>query len=192
MPFEKVDYWEELTEVMAYAKKSVFSTFHICWGAQAALFYHYGVPKISLPKKLFGVFAHNVNERNTPLFRGFDDIFLAPQSRHTESLASAISAHPALHVQSATACGSPFIVTANAGREIYITGHLEYDVLTLDKEYRRDLAQGKNINIPQNYYLGNNPENAPQVRWRAHAHLFFLNWLNYIYQETPYDLMDLA
>ena len=192
LPFEKVDYWEELTEVMAYAKKSVFSTFHICWGAQAALFYHYGVPKISLPKKLFGVFAHNVNERNTPLFRGFDDIFLAPQSRHTESLASAISAHPALHVQSATACGSPFIVTANAGREIYITGHLEYDVLTLDKEYRRDLAQGKNINIPQNYYLGNNPENAPQVRWRAHAHLFFLNWLNYIYQETPYDLTDLA
>jgi homoserine O-succinyltransferase len=192
LPFEEVDYWEELTEVMAYAKKSVFSTFHICWGAQAGLFYHYGVPKIPLPKKLFGVFAHNVNERNTPLFRGFDDIFLAPQSRHTESLTPAIRAHHALRVESATACGSPFIVTANEGREIYVTGHLEYDVLTLDKEYRRDLAQGKSINIPQNYYLANNPGNAPLVRWRAHAHLFFLNWLNYIYQETPYNLADLA
>ncbi|MDR2481244.1 MAG: homoserine O-succinyltransferase [Spirochaetaceae bacterium] len=191
LAFEDVDYWEELAGVMAYSRDNVFSTMHICWGAQAGLYYHYGVPKILLPHKLFGVFAHNINDRNTPLFRGFDDIFLAPQSRHTESSPSVIRAVGALAARSATPCGSPFIITARGEREIYVTGHLEYDVLTLDKEYRRDLSLGKPINVPQNYYTGDDPSRQPVVRWRAHAHLFFLNWLNYIYQETPFDLMEL-
>ncbi|MDR2468679.1 MAG: homoserine O-succinyltransferase [Spirochaetaceae bacterium] len=192
LPFEEVDYWDELAAVMSWAKTNVFSTMHICWGAQAGLYHHYGIPKLTLPSKLFGVFAHNINARNTPLFRGFDDIFLAPQSRHTESSLSLINVVAALTVQSATACGSPFILTARNGREIYVTGHLEYDVLTLDKEYRRDLALGKTVNIPQNYYTGDDPARPPIVRWRAHAHLFFSNWLNFIYQETPFDLAELA
>ena len=191
LAFEAVDYWDELVDVMSYSKSTVFSTLHICWGAQAGLYHHYGVPKILLPHKLFGVFAHNVNERNSPLFRGFDDIFLAPQSRHTESSPSVIHAVKPLTVQSATPCGSPFIITARDGREIYVTGHLEYDVQTLDKEYRRDIAQGKPVNVPQNYYTCDDPHKEPVVRWRAHAHLFFSNWLNYIYQETPYNLAEL-
>ena len=191
LPFEEVDYWEELAEVIDYSKKNVFSTMHICWGAQAGLYFHYGIPKIPLKSKLFGVFAHNVNERNSVLFRGFDDLFLAPQSRHTESSQAEIQEKPALTVQSTTPCGSPFIITARAGREIYVSGHLEYDIHTLDKEYRRDLALGREINIPQNYYSENDPALPPIVRWRAHAHLFFSNWLNYIYQDTPYNLMDL-
>ncbi|MDR2509138.1 MAG: homoserine O-succinyltransferase [Spirochaetaceae bacterium] len=191
LPFEEVDYWDERSEIMSASRRIVFSTLHICWGAQAGLYHHYGVPKITLPGKFFGVFAHNVNEKNLVLFRGFDDIFLAPQSRHTESSRSVINALSVLSVQSATPCGSPFIITAREGREIYVTGHLEYDVNTLDKEYRRDAALGKPINIPRNYYTDNDPEKPPVVRWRAHAHLFFSNWLNYIYQETPFDLSDL-
>lgn len=191
LDFENVDYWDELASVMDWARQQVFSSMHICWGAQAGLYHHYGVPKIPLPSKLFGVFAHNVNERNTPLFRGFDDVFLAPQSRHTESSRQIINAVSALTVQSATPCGSPFIITARDGREIYVSGHLEYDIYTLDREYRRDISQGKLINLPANYYTGNNPSNEPVVRWRAHAHLFFSNWLNFIYQETPFDLGEL-
>jgi len=188
LPFEEVDYWDDLTNVLDYSKKNVFSTLHICWGAQAGLYHHYGVPKILLPAKLFGVFAHNMIGRNTALFRGFDDIFLAPQSRRTESSPAIIYALKELTVQSATACGSPFIITANNEREIYVSGHLEYDILTLDSEYRRDLAKGAGINIPQNYYMGDDPSREPVVRWRAHAHLFFSNWLNFVYQGTPYDL----
>jgi homoserine O-succinyltransferase len=191
LSFEEVDYWNELADVLDYSNSNVFSTMHICWGAQAALYHRYGVPKIELPCKLFGVFAHNVNERNSPLFRGFDDIFMAPQSRHTESSPQVISALSALKVQSATACGSPFIITARGGREIYVSGHLEYDFLTLDKEYKRDRAKGLNINVPNNYYTDDDPSKAPVVRWRAHAHLFFLNWLNFVYQGSPYDLSQL-
>jgi homoserine O-succinyltransferase len=192
LPFNEVDYWDELCELFEYSKKHVWSTLHICWGAQAGLYYNYGIPKIPLTHKLFGVFAHNVNEKHTPLFRGFDDIFLAPQSRHTESDRNAIMAASALSVQSQTPCGSPFIVTARNCREIYINGHLEYDALTLDAEYRRDIAKGLPIGVPQNYYRNDDPALPPVVRWRAHAHLLFSNWLNYVYQETPFDIRELA
>ncbi|MDR2344404.1 MAG: homoserine O-succinyltransferase [Spirochaetaceae bacterium] len=192
LPFEEVDYWDELCELLEYSKKHVWSALHICWGAQAGLYHHYGIPKIMLPGKLFGIFSHNVNEKHTPLFRGFDDIFLAPQSRHTESDRNAINMRRELSVQSQTPCGSPFIVTARNCREIYINGHLEYDPLTLDAEYRRDMARGLAISVPRNYYRNDDPTQTPVVRWRAHAHLFFSNWLNYVYQGTPFDLNELV
>lgn len=193
MEFEDVDYWDELGRVIDYSAKRVFSTLHICWGAQAGLYRRYGIGKRALPKKLFGIFPHGLSERerHTPLFRGFDDEFLAPQSRYTESSRSAINACAALTVESETEETGVFIATARDCREIYVTGHLEYDPLTLDREYRRDLARGLSTEIPQNYYPEDNPENPPVVRWRAHAHLFFDNWLNFVYQETPYDLEEL-
>ncbi|MFP3042784.1 homoserine O-succinyltransferase [Treponema primitia] len=191
LPFEDVDYWSELTAVLDYSSKYVWSTLHICWGAQAGLYHRYGVPKLELSRKLFGVFPHGVNERHTTLFRGFDDEFLAPQSRHTESDRKAIAAIPELTIESETDEVGVFIVTAREGRELYVTGHLEYDPLTLDKEYRRDIGKGLSINVPKNYYPGDNPSQAPVVRWRAHAHLFFNNWLNYVYQETPFNLVEL-
>jgi homoserine O-succinyltransferase len=188
LPFEEVDYWDELTAIIDYSEKNVFSTMHICWGAQAGLYRRYGIPKYPLSQKLFGVFPHTVNEQYTSLFRGFDDEFLAPQSRHTACDRDAIAADPRLAIQSETAETGVFIVTAREGREVYVTGHLEYDPLTLDREYRRDIAKGVPIEIPKNYYPANDPEQTPIVRWRAHAHLFFNNWLNYVYQETPYNL----
>jgi homoserine O-succinyltransferase len=191
LAFEDVDYWDELTAVLDYSRKNVWSTLHICWGAQAGLYYRYGVPKQVLPQKLFGVFPHGVNERHSTLFRGFDDEFLAPQSRHTESDRRAIAAVPELTIESETDEAGVFIVTAREGREIYVTGHLEYDSLTLDREYRRDLGKGLSIAIPGNYYPNDDPTLPPVVRWRAHAHLFFSNWLNYVYQETPFDLNTL-
>lgn len=191
LPFEQVDYWDELVSLLDYSTTNVFSTLHICWGAQAGLYRRYGIPKKALDKKLFGVFPHSINERKHPLFRGFDDVFLAPQSRHTESDREAIGRHPLLTVQSETDEVGIFIVTARDGREIYVSGHLEYDPWTLDREYRRDVAKGLSIEIPKNYYQNNDPSLSPEVRWRAHAHLFFSNWVNYVYQETPYDLADL-
>jgi homoserine O-succinyltransferase len=192
LPFEEVDYWDELAAVLEYSRAHVWSTLHICWGAQAGLYHRYGIPKEPLPAKLFGVFPHGVNERHTTLFRGFDDEFLAPQSRHTASNREAIAAHPELTIESETAEAGVFIVTARESREIYVTGHLEYDPLTLDREYRRDLERGLPIAIPKNYYPGDDPSKVPVVRWRAHANLFFSNWLNYVYQETPYDLRKLS
>jgi homoserine O-succinyltransferase len=191
LPFEQVDYWSELAAVLDYSSENVWSTLHICWGAQAGLYYRYGVPKLELPRKLFGVFAHGVNERHATLFRGFDDEFLAPQSRHTEIDRKAVAARPELCIESETDEVGVFIVTAREGREVYVTGHLEYDPLTLDREYRRDLAKGLPIDVPSNYYPGDDSSKAPVVRWRAHAHLFFGNWLNYVYQGTPYDLAEL-
>jgi homoserine O-succinyltransferase len=191
LPFEEVDYWNELTAVLDYSAKNVWSTMHICWGAQAGLYRRYGVPKWELPRKLFGIFPHAVNERHTTLFRGFDDEFLAPQSRYTESDREAIAAVKELTIESATDEVGAFIVTARDGREIYVTGHLEYDPLTLDREYRRDLDKGLPIGVPKNYYPGDDPNQRPIVRWRAHAHLFFSNWLNYVYQETPFNLEEL-
>jgi len=188
LPFEEVDYWDELAGVIDYSEKNVFSVMHICWGAQAGLYRRYNIPKKQLDKKLFGVFPHAVNERHHVLFRGFDDEFLAPQSRHTTSDRSAIAAEPRLTIQSETGETGVFIATARDAREIYITGHLEYDPLTLDGEYRRDIAKGLSIEPPKNYYPDNDPSKAPMVRWRAHGNLFFDNWLNYVYQETPYDL----
>jgi homoserine O-succinyltransferase len=191
LPFEEVDYWDELAAVIDYTRANVFSAMHICWGAQAGLYRRYGIQKKPLEGKLFGIFPHGVNERFSPLFRGFDDEFLAPQSRHTASDRDAIAAEKALAIQSETAEAGVFIATAREGREIYVTGHLEYDPLTLDREYRRDLSKGLAISVPKNYYPGDDPSKPPVVRWRAHAHLFFSNWLNYVYQETPYDLSRL-
>jgi homoserine O-succinyltransferase len=191
LDFEKVDYWDELAKVIDYSARNVWSTLHICWGAQAGLYRRYGIPKVQLAQKLFGVFPHGVNERNATLFRGFDDEFLAPQSRHTESDRAAIAACPALSIESATDEVGVFIATAREGREIYVTGHLEYDPLTLDREYRRDLDKGLAIATPKNYYPGDDAAKPPVVRWRAHAHLFFGNWLNSVYQETPFNLNDL-
>ncbi|MHB9292889.1 homoserine O-succinyltransferase/O-acetyltransferase [Hollandina sp. SP2] len=191
LAFEEVDYWKELTTVLDYASENVWSTLHICWGAQAGLYHRYGIPKQELDQKLFGIFPHKVNERRMILFHGFDDEFLAPQSRHTESDQKAIAATPALTIQSETEDLGAFIITAKEGREIYVTGHLEYDPLTLDREYRRDLSRGLPIKVPKNYYPDDDPAKTPVVRWRAHAHLFFSNWLNFVYQETPYDLADL-
>ncbi|MDR3167033.1 MAG: homoserine O-succinyltransferase [Treponema sp.] len=191
LPFEEVDYWDELAAVIDYSAKNIWSVLHICWGAQAGLYRRYGIPKRELSQKLFGIFPHGVNERYSTLFRGFDDEFLAPQSRHTASDRDAISAVPALTIQSETPETGVFIATARDGREIYVTGHLEYDPLTLDREYRRDLAKGLPIAVPKNYYPGDDSAKSPVVRWRAHAHLFFSNWLNYVYQETPFNLEEL-
>jgi len=192
LEFEKVDYWNELVDVIDYSEKNVFSCLHICWGAQAGLYRRYGIKKYPLEKKLFGVFPHAVKEQHHLLFRGFDDEFLAPQSRHTTSDRNAIASEPRLTIQSETDEAGVFIVTAREGREIYVSGHLEYDPLTLDREYRRDKAKGLPIEIPKNYYPAGDPSKPPVVRWRAHANLFFDNWLNYVYQETPYNLDELA
>jgi len=193
LDFEQVDYWDELIKIIDYSTNNVFSCMHICWGAQAGLYRRYGIPKYALEKKLFGVFPHTVNERHEAqaLFRGFDDEFLAPQSRHTASDRDAIAAEPKLTIQSETSEAGVFITTARGAREIYISGHLEYDPLTLNREYCRDIAKGLPIDVPKNYYPDDDPSKTPVVRWRAHANLFFDNWLNYVYQETPYNLNDL-
>ena len=191
LPFEEVDYWDELVNIIDYSEKKVYSTLHICWGAQAGLYRRYRIPKKPLDKKLFGVFPHAVKDQRHVLFRGFDDEFLAPQSRHTTCDRAAIAVDPRLAIQSETAEAGVFIVTARGGREIYVTGHLEYDPLTLDREYRRDLGKGLPIELPKNYYPDDDPSKAPVVRWRAHANLFFDNWLDYVYQETPYNIEEL-
>jgi homoserine O-succinyltransferase/O-acetyltransferase len=191
LPFEEVDYWDELAGIIDYSEKNVFSCMHICWGAQAGLYHRYNIQKLPLEKKLFGVFPHAVNEQHHFLFRGFDDIFLAPQSRHTTCDRNAVAGNPRLTIQSESPEAGVFIATARDGREIYVTGHLEYDSLTLDREYRRDKEKGLEIDVPRNYYPDDMPSKTPVVLWRAHANLFFSNWLNYVYQETPYNLDDL-
>ena len=191
LDFNQVDYWDELVKIIDYSQTNVFSVMHICWGAQAGLFRRYNIAKLPLQKKLFGIFSHTVNEQNHVLFRGFDDEFLAPQSRHTTLDREQIAKEPRLKIQSETPETGIFIVTAREGREIYVTGHLEYDRLTLDKEYKRDINRGLSIDIPKNYYPDNDASKTPIVRWRAHAHLFFDNWLNYVYQETPFNLEEL-
>jgi len=190
--FEDVDYWDELAKIIDYSQNNVFSCLHICWGAQAGLYRRYGIKKYPLEKKLFGIFPHAVNEQYHLLFHGFDDEFLAPQSRHTTSDRNAIAAEKRLTIQSETEEAGVFIITAREGREVYVSGHLEYDPLTLDREYRRDLARGLPIDMPKNYYPEDDPSKTPVVRWRAHANLFFDNWLNYVYQETPFDLNKLS
>jgi homoserine O-succinyltransferase len=189
MPFEEVNYWGEITEIFEWSKTNVTSTFYICWAAQAGLYYHYGVPKYPLDKKIFGVFEHYNHNPQNPIFRGFDDIFYVPHSRHTEVRAEDILKIDALTLLSESPDSGVYMVMARNGREFYITGHSEYSPNTLDDEYKRDLAKDLPIDIPRNYYRNNDPSQEPLVRWRSHANLLFSNWLNYfVYQETPYDL----
>lgn len=193
MPFEEVTYWDELCQIMEWSKKHVYSTLHICWGAQAGLYYHYGIPKYALPEKMFGVFPHKtVCPNQDKLFRGFDDIFYVPHSRHTEVRRQDIEKVPELRVLSESVIAGVHTVADAQGRQIFVTGHSEYDPLTLKAEYDRDVSQGLPIKIPDNYYPNNDPAQQPVVLWRSAANLLFSNWLNYyVYQETPFDLSRL-
>ena len=192
MPFEEVEYWKELCEIMEWSKTHAHSTLHICWGAQAGLYYHYGINKHTLDRKLFGVFPHTVEYKKSILFRGFDDVFMVPQSRHTTVYREDIEAVPELKIlASSEECGV-YAVRSKQGRQIFITGHSEYDAETLKNEYVRDVGLGRPIDVPKNYFENNDPEKAPVVSWRAHANLLFSNWLNYfVYQLTPYDVNDI-
>lgn len=189
LPFEAVDYWQELTAIMEWRKHHAFATFYICWGAQAGLYHHFGVPKYPLPEKMFGVFPHRVNHPTLPLFRGFDDVFYAPHSRHTEVRRADIEQVPELEILSESDEAGVYIVATRDGRQVFVTGHSEYDPLTLKSEYDRDVRLGLPIQIPRNYYPDDDPTRTPQVRWRGHSNLLYVNWLNYyVYQETPFDL----
>ncbi|WP_371371815.1 homoserine O-succinyltransferase [Sporomusa aerivorans] len=189
LPFEEVEYWPELCEIMDWSRRNVYSTLHICWGAQAALYYYYGIPKYNLPAKMFGVFPHKVNMKDKMLFRGFDDIFYVPHSRHTEVRRKDIEKASRLSILSESEEAGIYAVVDKKYRHLFITGHSEYDPLTLKAEYDRDVALGLPINIPANYYPGDNPQQMPVVRWRSAANLLFSNWLNYyVYQGTPFDL----
>ncbi|MDF2635076.1 MAG: Homoserine O-succinyltransferase [Pelosinus sp.] len=193
MPFEEVVYWDELCEIMDWSRKNVYSTLHICWGAQAALYHYYGIPKYDLPQKLFGVFAHTVNVKEKMLFRGFDEVFYVPHSRHTEIKREDVKKVRQLSILSESDEAGIYAVIDKKHRHLFITGHAEYDPLTLKGEYDRDVAEGLPINIPSNYYPNNDPQKMPMVRWRSAANLLFSNWLNYyVYQGTPFDLNKLT
>lgn len=192
LDFEQVTYWNEITEIFDWAKNNVTSTFFICWSAQAALYHYYKIPKKPLDKKMFGVFEHTLNNPLNPIFRGFDDVFYAPHSRHTEIQKSDILKVPGLEILSESKESGVYMVMARNGREFFVTGHSEYAPETLDIEYKRDLKKGLPIEMPCNYYKDNNPTNKPIVRWRSHANLLFTNWLNYfVYQETPYNIDEI-
>ncbi len=187
--FEEVDYWEELCRIMEWSKTNVTSTFHICWGAQAGLYYHFGLKKHMLPKKLSGIYKHKVMKRKEPLVRGFDDEFYAPHSRYTEVSAEDIHNCPALKVVAESEEAGVYLCLTEDGKQIFVTGHSEYDRYTLDYEYKRDLGKGINPDIPVNYYPDDNPENKPLLLWRSHSMNLYTNWLNYyVYQVTPYEL----
>ncbi len=189
LPFEDVDYWDELCTLMDWTKKHVHSTFHICWGAQAGLYHHFGIQKVDLPHKLFGVYPHQVEYKNSILFRGFDDTFYVPHSRHTTIQREDIEAVNGLQILASSPQAGVYAVYSKQHKQIFITGHSEYDADTLEQEYLRDLNAGKPIRVPENYYPGDDRTQLPLVRWRAHANLLFCNWLNYfVYQTTPYDL----
>lgn len=190
--FEDVDYWAELSEIMEWSKTHVTSTFHICWAAQAGLYYHYGIPKYPLPQKCSGVFKHKVKRSTAKLVRGFDSTFFAPHSRHTEVLAEDINKISDLEILAESPEAGVYIVTTKKGRQIFVTGHSEYDEDTLKNEYFRDLDKGMNPVIPANYFTNDDPKKKPLVRWRSHAHLLFSNWLNYfVYQITPYNIDEI-
>ncbi|MEG1698923.1 MAG: homoserine O-succinyltransferase [Oscillospiraceae bacterium] len=192
MPFEDVDYWQELCRIMEFSKTQVYSTLHLCWGAQAALYYHYDIPKVPLAEKMFGVFEHRVLQPNCPLLRGFDEVFYAPHSRHTEIDARAVAKCNQLEVLCTSDKAGIYLLTDKNGRRIFVTGHPEYDRNTLNIEYKRDVDKGLNITVPENYYKNDNPKEQPIFRWRSHANLLYTNWLNYyVYQNTPYDLTKL-
>ena len=189
LEFEEVTYWNELKEVMEWSKTNVTSTLHICWAAQAGLYYHYGIQKQLLDEKLFGIYEHKVLHRKVPLVRGFDDVFFAPHSRHTKIDDEAVKNNKNLTVLAESDKAGAFIIIAKEGKQIFVTGHPEYDRNTLDNEYKRDLEKGLPIHIPYNYYKDDDPNNAPLLTWRGHANGLYTNWLNYyVYQITPYDL----
>ena len=194
LPFHEVKYWKEFTQILDWARTHVTSTFYICWGAQAALHHFYGIDKYPLEKKLFGVFRHKINDTSFPLFRGFDDEFYAPHSRHTTVWADEINRHPELTILSESEEAGVYIVTSRGGREFYVTGHSEYSPSTLHKEYIRDKERGmESVALPENYYRNNDPEQPPLVQWRSHANLLYINWLNYfVYQATPFNIADIA
>lgn len=192
LEYEDVNYWDEMTEIFEWSRTHVTSTMYICWAAQAGLYYHYGVPKYALGEKMFGIFPQHTLCPSLPIFRGFDDIFYMPHSRHTELRREDILANPSLTLIAESPMSGVGMVMARGGREIFITGHSEYAPNTLDTEYKRDLGKGLPIHMPYNYYANDDPSQAPLVTWRAHGHLLFSNWLNYyVYQETPYDLNEI-
>ena len=192
LPFEAVDYWDELCLIMEWSKTHVTSTFHICWGAQAGLYYHYGVKKHSLDEKMFGVFEHGVNRTTSKLMRGFDSSFYVPHSRHTTVLREDIEKVPELEILSESDEAGVYIVFTKAGKQIFVTGHSEYDANTLHDEYMRDRNKGLDIAVPKNYYPNDDPERPPMMRWRSHASLLYANWLNYfVYQITPYKIEEI-
>ncbi|UCH13804.1 MAG: homoserine O-succinyltransferase [Bacteroidales bacterium] len=192
LDFEEVDYWYELKEIMDWTFHNVTSSLFICWAAQAGLYHFFDIPKYSLNKKMFGVFKHKVNNRKLPLVRGFDDTFLAPHSRHTEIRAADINKIKELEIVSESDEAGVYIVAAKDGKQIFITGHSEYDPYTLKEEYERDIKKGINIQMPENYFMNDDINSIPVVRWRSHANLLFTNWLNYyVYQKTPYNLNDI-
>ena len=192
MDFEEVGYWEEMTEIFEWARHNVTSTLYICWAAQAGLYHHYGIPKYPLEKKMFGIFKHHVNNPELPLFRGFDDEFSIPHSRHTEVRREDMERCPELEILAESEESGVSVVMARGGREIFLTGHSEYSPLTLDTEYKRDLGKGLPIEMPKHYYRNDDPSQPPLVTWRGHANLLFNNWLNYyVYQATPYRLEDI-
>lgn len=192
LEFEEVEYWEEISKIFAWADTHVTSTMYICWAAQAGLFYHYGIPKYHLSKKMFGIFKQYTLQPQIPLFRGFDDNFSMPHSRHTEVRREDIDKHKELEIVAESPESGVSIVMARGGRQIFVTGHMEYSPYTLDSEYHRDLGKRDDVEMPKNYYKDNDPHQAPLVTWRAHANLMFSNWINYyIYQETPYNIEDI-
>lgn len=193
LEFEDVEYWNEISKIFAWANTHVTSTMYICWAAQAGLYYHYGVPKYQLPKKMFGIFQQHTLQPQIPLFRGFDDVFNMPHSRHTEVRRKDIEKHNELEIVAESPDSGVSIVMARGGRQIFVTGHMEYSPYTLDSEYRRDLGKRDDVDMPKNYYRDNDPQKAPNVTWRAHANLLFSNWINYyIYQETPYNIEEIG
>lgn len=192
LPFEEVDYWPELCEIMEWSKTHVHSTLHICWGAQAGLYYHYGIPKRALPEKLFGVFRHTVEDPNFILFRGFDDQFEVPHSRHTTVDRGDIEAVPQLKVLASSPEAGVYAVKTDGSRQIFLMGHAEYDRDTLKREYERDVSTGTAIQLPKHYFPGDDPSQTPKVTWRSCANLLYSNWLNYnVYQTSPYDIRDI-
>ena len=193
LEFEDVEYWNEISKIFAWADTHVTSTMYICWAAQAGLYYHYGVPKYQLPKKMFGIFQQHTLQPQIPLFRGFDDVFYMPHSRHTEVRREDIEKHNELEIVAESPDSGVSIVMARGGRQIFVTGPMEYSPYTLDSEYRRDLGKRDDVDMPKNYYRDNDPQKAPNVTWRAHANLLFSNWINYyIYQETPYNIEEIG
>ena len=193
MEFEEVDYWPELCRIMEWSKTHVHSTFHICWGAQAGLYYHYGIQKHKLPEKLFGVYPHQADYKRSILLRGFDDTFMVPHSRHTTVLREDIEKVPGLKIIASSPQAGVYAVMNKEGRHIFVTGHSEYDAETLRNEYLRDKNQGLPIHVPENYFPGDDDTREPMVSWRGHGNLLFSNWLNYfVYQTTPYDIMSIG